>query len=139
MGEILAELLGFLAELLIEVFLALAGELILDLILRAIGRVFERVLSVEKGTNALLASLWYGALGVLAGVWSIKVFPHPLVHPSRAHGISLLIAPVVTGFLMSLFGSLLRRSGVRTVGLESFGYGFAFALGMAVIRFVFAH
>lgn len=138
MEEILAELLGFLAELLLEVLLELAGEFILDLLLRALARMFERVFEAEEVANALLAGVWYAALGIVAGVRSIKVFPHPLVHPSRVHGISLLVAPVGTGFLMSLAGSLLSRKGVRTIRLESFGYGFAFAFGMALIRFLFA-
>jgi hypothetical protein len=64
------------------------------------------------------------------------LFPHPLVHPSRIHGISLLVAPVTTGLMMSCIGSLLRRHDKKVVRIESFGYGFAFAFGMALVRLV---
>ncbi len=39
---------------------------------------------------------------------------------------------------MSLIGSTLRNRDKRVVQIESFGYGFAFAFGMALVRFFFA-
>jgi hypothetical protein len=38
---------------------------------------------------------------------------------------------------MSQVGRAVRRQGLEAVEIESFGYGFIFALGMAIIRFVF--
>ncbi len=49
-----------------------------------------------------------------------------------------MISPVITGFFMSQVGIMLRRTGKRAVQIESFGYGFTFALGLAIIRFAFA-
>jgi hypothetical protein len=43
---------------------------------------------------------------------------------------------MLTGLAMAKLGALLRRKGKQTVRLESFGYGFIFALGMAGIRFL---
>src|SRR5437016_5143010 len=85
----------------------------------------------------VLASVGYTLLGALAGGLSLFIFPHPLVHPSRLHGINLLVSPVVTGLVMSLIGSILSRQGKKVVQIESFRYGFAFALGMALIRYFF--
>jgi hypothetical protein len=39
---------------------------------------------------------------------------------------------------MSLTGFLLRQRGKTVVQIESFSYGFAFAFGMALVRFLFA-
>jgi hypothetical protein len=61
------------------------------------------------------------------------MFPHPLAHPSRIHGISLLVSPVIVGVVMSLIGSVQRNRDKRVAQIESFGYGFAFAFGMAVV------
>jgi hypothetical protein len=130
MGEILFELLFALAEL----FLELAGEAILDFALRAIARVFED----SEISSPVLASVGYGLLGVLTGGLSLLIFPHPLFHPSRIHGISLLINPVIAGSVMSLIGSMLRKRDKRVVQIENFRYGFAFAFGMALLRFFFA-
>jgi hypothetical protein len=38
---------------------------------------------------------------------------------------------------MSLLGSILTRQGKKVVQIESFPYGFAFAFGMALIRYLF--
>jgi len=130
MGEFLFELLLAIAEL----FLELAGEAILDFALRAIAQVFED----SEISSPVLASVGYGLLGVLTGGLSLLIFPHPLVHPSRIHGISLLVNPVIAGVVMSSIGSMLRKRDKRVVQIESFGYGFAFAFGMALLRFFFA-
>ena len=131
--DFLFDLLLAVAEIFLEALFELAGEAVLDLALRALAEIFE---SVDRA-NPVVASLGYAILGFLAGGVSLLVFPHPLVRPSRVHGISLLVSPVVTGLLMSFIGSSLRRQGKKVVQIESFGYGFAFALGMALIRFFF--
>jgi hypothetical protein len=133
MDEILAALLSGLIELFLEAFFELLGAALLDLASRAIAKLFED----SEVSSPFLAPVGYGLLGVLTGGMSLFFFPHPLVHPSRIHGISLLVSPVVTGVVMSLIGSMLRQRDKKVVQIESFGYGFAFAFGMAVVRFFF--
>lgn len=126
----------FLVQLLLgigELFLELAGEALLDLALRALAQMFEDL----EISSPVLASVAYGLLGVLIGGLSLLLFPHPLVHPSRIHGISLLISPVIAGLVMSFIGSTLRGHDKKVVQIESFGYGFAFAFGMALVRLLF--
>jgi hypothetical protein len=69
---------------------------------------------------------------------SLIFFPHPIVHPSKLHGISLFVSPVLAGVMMAGVGSLLRRRDKEVIQLESFRYGFALAFGMAAVRFLFA-
>jgi hypothetical protein len=133
MEELLSAILGFVAELLLEVFFQVVLEAAAALVMR-----FIRTL--VQGTHALSPSMAIAAYflaGIACGGVSVLVFPHHLIHPSRIHGISLLISPLVTGFVMSLVGAVRRRRGKETVRIESFGYGFTFALGMAVIRLLF--
>ena len=122
-----------IGELLVEVLIEFAGEVVLDLVTRALSAVLTTALEM----NPLLTALGYAVLGVLTGVGSLFLFPHPLVHPSRFHGISLLISPILTGLAMSMIGSFLESRGKRVAQIESFGYGFAFAFGMALIRLLF--
>jgi hypothetical protein len=129
----LFEFLLAVAEFVLQVLFEFAGEALLDLILRMIGEIFE----TSRPANPLLASVGYALLGSMAGAVSLLLFPHPMVHPSRFHGISLLVSPIATGLLMSFVGSTLRRKGKKVVQIESFWYGFAFALGMAVVRYFF--
>ena len=127
--ELLFHILGALAATLFEVFLEIASEAMVD--------VVSRVL-VKASSSPSLAATGYLAMGMIAGGFSTILFPHPFFHPSRFHGISLLISPFVTGSVMALVGQALRRQGKESVRIESFSYGFTFALGMAFIRLIFA-
>jgi len=134
MIEFLLELLLMCAELFGEFLLELAVTALMDLALRAIAKVFETF----RLANSVLASITYVLLGALAGGLSLLIFPHPLVRPSRLHGVNLLVSPLVTGLAMSLIGSILSRQGKKVTRIESFGYGFALAFGIALIRYLFA-
>jgi hypothetical protein len=68
---------------------------------------------------------------------SLFFFPHPLVHPSRVPGVSVIISPVLAGLGMSFIGSMQRKRNKKVMRMEGFGYGFAFAFGMALVRFIF--
>lgn len=131
MEGLLLELLGLLLEFLIEALLQFAGGAILDGIFRAMGAVFSP-------DRPIIAAFAYAGLGALVGSASLVLFPHPLVKPSRFHGISLLISPLFVGSAMSLLGSFLESKNKKSIQIESFGYGFAFAFGMALVRLVFA-
>jgi hypothetical protein len=127
-------LLEMLLELVGEFLLELVMAAVLDLVLRAITKVFETI----RFANPVLALASYVLLGALSGGLSLLVFPHHLVHPSRLYGINLLVSPAATGLAMSLIGSILGRQDKKVTRIESFGYGFAFAFGIALIRYLFA-
>lgn len=136
MDELLAGILGAILEFLLEAFLEVIAAAILDVISRALVSLFGAVKQ-----NRVLTSILYALLGALAGALSILILPHPLIHREhriRLHGISLLVSPFITGFVLSFAGGILRRLGKKVTPLETFGYGFAFALAMALIRFFFA-
>ena len=128
--DILLEFLLILLELLLEAGLELAGEAVLDLAGRAVLEVFD----VSESRNPVLVGTGYLLLGFLTGGISVLIVPHPLMHRSRVHGISLLISPVITGTVMWMVGSWLRKRGKRVVQIEGFWYGFVFALAMALMR-----
>lgn len=133
MEEFLAALIYGILEIFAEAFFELFFEAACALIARLIRNVF----SGANAAGPILAAAGYLVLGVCSGFASVFLFPHPLVHPSRFHGISLLISPLVTGLIMSQVGAFLRRSGKKTVRIESFAYGFTFAFGIAIVRLVF--
>ncbi|MGD0630688.1 MAG: hypothetical protein ABR987_15250 [Terracidiphilus sp.] len=132
MEELLSAILSALAELFFEFLFELFLEAIVGLIVRAVRSLFSNAVF-----SPVFAAAFYLLLGGASGAASLLLFPHPIFHPSRFHGISLLVSPVVTGFVMSQIGTVLRRNGRESVRIESFGYGFAFALGFAVVRLIF--
>lgn len=105
-----------------------------DLLTRALG---EAVGSSEI-QNPALAGAGYALFGLIFGGLSLLLFPHRLLHSSKFHGASLLISPAIAGMMMSWTGSFLRRRDKKVTQLESFGYGFVFAFGIALLRFFFA-
>jgi hypothetical protein len=110
------------------------AEGLMDLAFRGIARFFNTL----EFRNPWVAAFVYVALGSLAGGLSLIFFPHPIGHPSKLHGISLFVSPVLAGVMMAGVGSLLRRRDKEVIQLESFRYGFALAFGMAAVRFLFA-
>jgi hypothetical protein len=135
MEEVFAQILLALAEIFFEVFLEIAGEALLDLITRAASDVL-RPTRPRRPIITIVACVF---LGALAGTATLTIFPHPLFHPSKVRGISLLISPILTGMFMSAVGSILRRHGKRVVQIESFPYAFAFAFGMSLVRLLGAN
>jgi hypothetical protein len=126
------EFLFALLQLLFEVLLEFAGEIVVDLLSRSAAEVLKPE-EPPHPIGSLLSCALYGAIG---GAVSLVVLPHPLF-PPLIHGLSLIVSPVLTGTAMSGIGTLLRRRGKRVVQIESFRYAFAFALGMALVRFLF--
>jgi hypothetical protein len=118
----------------------LVAAAVLDLASRALSDLFTGLTDAIKD-NKILIGFVYGLVGVLAGVLSLLVLPHRLIHrehPIGFHGISLLIGPIITGSVLSSVGAVMRRREKKVTPVETFGYGFAFALGMALVRFLFA-
>lgn len=134
MADIFLELLGsifqFFFEALFEYLIASLG----DLLSRAMSEVFQG----PEVQNAALATIGYVLFGLILGALSLLFFPHRLVHASRVHGMNLFVIPLITGLMMSGTGAALRRLGKKVTRLERFSSGYAFAFGVALVRFFFA-
>ena len=128
-----------------ELLLNIIFEFFLEFVLQIVGEIFVEVglqkfsgaAWAHENFNATLAVLMYFGLGVITGWLSMKIFPHSFVRSSRLHGISLLITPLLAGFTMACVGWIRRRQGKLVIKLDSFAYGFLFAFGMALVRFLF--
>jgi hypothetical protein len=130
----MADLLSAVFGLLLEVLLELGSEALVDVLFRAGADAFK----TEEPPYPVVTWFACAFLGLLAGLASVVVLPHPLFHPLKLHGISLIVAPITTGFLMSQYGAFQRRHGQSVVWIETFPYAFAFAFGMALVRLVHA-
>src|SRR6266568_316995 len=133
MEDLILALLSGVLELLLEVLFEVVAGTFTDVAVRSTRKAIKK----SKPISPIFAVALYVSLGVACGVASVLLFPHPLVHPSRIHGISLILSPLLTGLIMSQIGLVRRRKGKDTIRIESFGYGFTFALGVALIRFLF--
>jgi hypothetical protein len=134
MDELLLQIILLLVEVFFEALLELGGEAILDVLSRIAADVFKPA----EPPNPVLSCLIWGFLGAAIGATSLAIFPHPLFHRSKFHGISLIVSPFAAGMAMSALEAMLRRRGKQVVQIESFPYAFAFALGMALVRLAWA-
>jgi len=136
MEDLLGELFGILCELFFEVLIQLVFEGGVDAVSRLPRRLhLAPFLRAKLSSNDPAATvLKFTFLGLGLGAVSLLVFPHPLVHSSKFHGISLLVSPLITGFVMGLIGRTVRRRGRAPVQIESFAYGFTFAFAFTLIR-----
>jgi hypothetical protein len=135
MEDLLAAILGAIFECLSEFLF----ELILSLLADALSRLVRRFFVSTRRVGMALTTVIFAFAGVAAGFVSVWIFPHPLVHPSRIHGMSLILSPLAVGGFMAFLGQGIRRRGRRSAAIESFRYGFIFAFAMAMVRFLFVH
>ena len=126
-------LLNIIFELFVEFILQIVGEVFVEVALQR----FSGAAWAHKNFDATRAVLMYFGLGVITGWLSIMIFPHSFIRSSRLHGISLLITPLLAGFTMAGVGWIRRRQDKLVIRLDSFAYGFLFAFGMALVRFLF--
>lgn len=131
MLELLFAILEMFLEFFLEAAFEFAAESVGALVLRLVAAIFD----TSEFKNPWLACIGYLFLGGVAGGLSLLFFPHPLVHRSRVPGLSVVISPVLAGLGMSTVGSTLRKQNRKAMQIESFRYGFAFAFGMALVRF----
>ena len=129
----LLELLFEALAVLFEIALELTGNLVVDFGWRSLGQT----ITPREDRNPILAGIGYALLGLVAGGVSLLIFPESFARSEKFHGISLLVSPVMAGLGMAGLGWLLKRSGKRVMRLDSFTYGFVFALPMAIIRFLY--
>jgi len=123
----------FILELLLEFVVQIFGELLVELGLRGLAEP----LKAREDRNPFLSLAGYAFFGIIAGGLSLLVFPRSFVRSASMPGINLIITPLLAGLAMSGIGWLKNRQGRPVIKLDSFSPGFIFALGMALVRFLF--
>jgi hypothetical protein len=129
--------LAFL-EPLMELFAEFLIEMAFGLFLSFLWRKVRTARWKSRRISLWLILPFLGVVGAAFGWISILAIPAPIFHSGRFRGLSLILSPLLTGLVMALVGSNLRRRKEMPAPLESFSGGFAFALGMALVRFLHA-
>src|ERR1700735_573290 len=122
MDDLFVAILAGIAELVAEILLEAAFAELAGLLFRGFRLFRVKVKLADPASTTVM----FGLVGIGFGFLSVWVFPRHLVHPTRLHGISLLISPILTGLLMAQIGRSVRMWGRQPVRIESFGYGFTF-------------
>ncbi|MGD8859249.1 MAG: hypothetical protein PVI30_04505 [Myxococcales bacterium] len=122
----------FLFELLAEVFVYVAFELLLELGFEGAAES----LKPARESNKWLAAFGYLLFGAAVGALSAWALPRRLSSNDLVSGSSLVLNPLLAGTAMYLFGMWRRSHGHRTTRLATFVGGAAFAFGVALVRYL---
>lgn len=132
--ELLLEVVGLVLRVIGELVLQLIFEALFDSAIHGAKYAYER----REPLHPLLAAIGYLLLGAMAGWFSLWAFPSLILGTEGLRVLNLVITPLAAGATMAAIGAWRRRREREVVRLESFAYGYCFALAMAAIRFIWA-
>ena len=128
-------------EIILEFLFSFFGELLLQLfaeVLADLGVRFVSGWADAAKRNPVAAFLGYLVMGAVAGGLSLLLFREHMLKATWLRVVLLVVIPLVAGWLMSFIGARREAKGASRTRLESFANGYAFALAMGVVRFLFA-
>ncbi|WP_424193057.1 hypothetical protein ACMYR3_16070 [Ampullimonas aquatilis] len=93
----------------------------------------------QRQSKPWLAGVGYALFGALIGAISLWPFPNQFVTSYVGRLVGVGITPVIAGLSMMTIGAWRRKLDQPLIRIDRFAYGYLFALGMAVVRFIFGH
>lgn len=132
--ELLFEALGWLFQFLLELLL----NMVMQALSLLLGHALKEPLRRSGPLHPALALLGYAIYGGLVGGASLWLYPAHFAHALWLRALSLLLAPLISGLFCAAVGWWRQRHGQATIRLETFLYGFTFALVFALVRAVWA-
>jgi hypothetical protein len=120
-------------EFILEVF----GELILELVFELGFRAVASLLR-QRGRRLLGVGLGYAATGIILGAVSAIFVKRLLLHDEWMRYANLAVSPIVVGLIMGSLGRLRSRRNLDRIPLDTFTFGYLFALCFALARFFLA-
>ncbi|MBJ6800522.1 hypothetical protein [Geomonas propionica] len=117
--------------LLWELFANLVFQLLVELGMRSLVEPFRK----SDRRHPVLAFFGTILLGSLAGVASLWIVPNHIFHLKHLQGYGLVYAPLLCGATMAGLRRLKESRGRQVFFLDSFTYGYTFALFMSLVRF----
>ncbi len=125
-------MLEFVLSALWEIVLQLVGELLLELGFSSFGEPFRE----RKRAHPVLAGAGLLLLGAVLGAATRLVWPGRIFPQGPVPGLSLVLSPVATGWIMHSYGEWCERRCSPRSFVETFWGGALFAFGMALARFL---
>jgi hypothetical protein len=130
-AEIIFQVLGWLLQLFAELVLQVFFEALAELLGHAIKEPFRR----PEPVRPWLAAIGYVLFGAAAGGLSLWLVPELFIRIGWLRWVNLLVVPLAAGGVMNAIGTWRRYRDMRIIRLDTFAYGYCFALAMAVVRF----
>ncbi len=129
--EIIIQIVWWIIQFIGEVLLQAFFEFVAELIGRSVKEPFRRPEPIHPG----LAAVGYVVFGATAGGLSLWLLPTLFISAEWLRIANLILTPLVAGLLMERLGAWRKGRDQETIRLDTFAYGFLFALAMALVRF----
>ena len=129
--EIILGFFGYLLQFILEIVAQAAFELLAELGVRSLAEPFRR----SGPASPIMAAIGYLIYGAIAGALSL-LLPKVFIIAKSLRVANLIVTPIACGFLMAWLGRLRERRGAETIRLDTFMYGYLFAMSMAVVRYI---
>lgn len=125
-------------EFIFEIVLQFLGEILLQVGFEFLAELGAHGLAdtLKKPKNPVLSAIGFIVWGAVAGAISLLILPSSVIANPVFRQINVLVTPLVAGGVMMLIGRQRGKRGQSIVRLDRFGYAYAFALAMAVVRYV---
>ena len=125
-------------EIIFHFFIEVLGqaffELVAELGLRGIGNAT----GWEKPRSPYMSLIGYVILATVCGAISILFFKNHFIKNEELRIINLLLTPVLLGLIMHFKGKRMDIRHINKIRLDSFWFGFSFALSFGLVRYFFA-
>ncbi len=128
----------FIFELLTQFFVEIFAQMFFEILAEIGIKSFANSFRFEKSRNPILSVIGYMLLASMGAGLSLWIFPSHLITNLSFRIMNLIFTPILIGFVMSRRGKSLRSKEKQAIRLDTFAYGYIFALTFAVIRFWFA-
>jgi len=122
-------------EIIFELIFQLVFEILIDGL--CLGYSDKKKKKNKKPIGPFFEFFSYCIFGAIAGALSLLILPHQLIESQTLIYLNLIITPVIAGVCMAYIGFLRKKKGKNTIRLDTFLYGFSFALVMTLVRFWF--
>ncbi|OFZ19282.1 MAG: hypothetical protein A2X94_05550 [Bdellovibrionales bacterium GWB1_55_8] len=124
-------------ELIVQILIEFIGQIVFEFLIEFGVRGFVRRRPQRKW-NPVVTFIGYALLAAAGGWLSLLVFPEHFIKEAPLRTANLIFTPVFLGLLMSLRGKLLIKRGRFALRLDSFVFGYGFAVTFALVRLWFS-
>ena len=127
-------------EFIFEILVQFLGEIVLQAVFEILAEVGMHSLAdtVKQPRHVVWSTIGFVLWGAIAGGLSLLLLPHSFVTDPALRVVNVVVTPLLAGTIMMLIGRRRSRRGTDLVQLDRFGYAFAFALTMAIVRYAWA-
>ncbi len=122
-------------EFVISFLTELGGPLIFELLAELGLRSAASALGHEKEIHPFFTLIGYIVLALICASISIAIHRGHYIKDVNLQYLHLAISPILVGLIMKYRGKFLQSKEKKAIRLDSFLYGYAFALTFSLVRF----